>query len=86
MVECGSVLSPPHSPFARSKGVCMKQSISAPVAIVIVVVVLSGIGFFLYKQYLAPSGDVKPFTPNMAPMNEPPKTREEGMKMYRGGN
>ena len=63
----------------------MKQSVPAPVAILVAVVVLGGISFFLYKHFMAPSGDEKPFTPQMAPMKTAPHTKEEGMKMYRGG-
>ena len=64
----------------------MKQQIPMPVAIAVAVVVLGGIGFFLWKQFLAPPPDEKPFAPTMNKPVTPPKSKEEGMKMYRGGN
>jgi hypothetical protein len=63
----------------------MKQKIPIPAVVALVIVVLGGLGFFAWKQ-VASSSDDKPFVPKMGNPGSPPHTREEGMKMYRGGH
>ncbi|MGC8666715.1 MAG: hypothetical protein ACP5VE_01180 [Chthonomonadales bacterium] len=62
----------------------MKQNISAPAAIAIAVIVLGIIGFFLWRHYFA-----GPFVVDTSPglsmnVTHPPRTKEEGMRLYRG--
>ena len=66
----------------------MKQSIPAPVAGALVVIVIGVLGFFLWKHFLAgPPTDWS--VGNAAKMGGPPAnmphSKEEGIKMFRGG-
>jgi hypothetical protein len=63
----------------------MKQQVPMPVTIAVAAVVLGGIGFFLWRQFLSPPEE-KPFAPTMTRPAQIPKTKEEGMKMYGGGS
>ena len=66
----------------------MKQSIPTPVAIILSVLVLGGLGFFLYSHFLAsPASDDKQLEIKGPMRSAPgqPMTKEEAMKMYHGG-
>jgi hypothetical protein len=64
----------------------MGQKISAPVAIAVVVIVVGGLSFFLYKHYMGggATGD-KPiaFNTTQAKPMQPPHTKEEGLAFYK---
>ena len=66
----------------------MKQKLTLPVAAAITVVVVGALGYFLYRQFLAePAVDVgTPKGITAAPMKpaQIPRTKEEGMALYRG--
>ena len=64
----------------------MKQSIPTPVAIILSVLVLGGLGVFLYSHFLAtPDSDDKKLEMKSSAMFKPGMTKEEAMKMYTGG-
>lgn len=64
----------------------MKQKVPVPIIIVVIIIVLGGIGFFAWRQVGPVTSNEKPFSPTMEKPVNMPTTREEGMKMRRGGH
>lgn len=66
----------------------MKQKISAPVAVVAIVAVVGVLGLFLYNRHVAAAGPPPESAPRgltARPMKpfQIPRTKEEGMALYR---
>ncbi len=63
----------------------MKQQVPFSAIIAVAVLLIGGIGFFVWKSFLAPRPVEKPFAPKIERPATAPTTREEGLKMMQSG-